>query len=47
MRTPDGYKPSKIKKIISYIFLSFFAIGVVSALFDPPPMQKKTYEEVK
>tara|TARA_Y100001978_G_scaffold40225_1_gene35815 strand:- start:402 stop:545 length:144 start_codon:yes stop_codon:yes gene_type:complete len=47
MRTPNGYKPSKIKKIISFIFLFFFAIGVVSSLFDPPPMQKKTYEEVK
>ena len=46
MRTPDGYKPSKIKKIISYIFTSFVAIGAVLAFFEPTPLPEDKTKKV-
>ena len=48
MRTPDGYKPSKIKKRIRIIILlSIIPLSIASTFIRPTLMPDKTYEEIK
>jgi hypothetical protein len=48
MRTPVGYKPSKIKKRIRIIILlSIIPLSIASTFIRPTLMPDKTYEEIK
>jgi len=48
MRTPDGYKPSKIKKRIRIIILlSIIPFSIASTFIRPTLMPDKKYEEIK